>query len=191
MLLEPAPFQLQLFLTTIQGCIDLNFALRLAVGGNDLSEEMLVEARNGLRGASAAGVSSKVPPGLLERFRTLPYRMAEALEKPKGTLDLFATLSAIDALVDCCALSYASDDVGTVWMGMESWLRKLSDRFKQMIYHRSPAALVVLAHWSLLVQRAGHHCWLLRSSAAMVLREIVGKLPKDSAIQSLVKNLMG
>jgi hypothetical protein len=32
-------------------------------------------------------------------------------------------------------------------MGMELWLRQLSDHFNRMVWQRSPAALIVLAHW--------------------------------------------
>ena len=190
MIPEPAPFQLQSFTTTVQGCIDPNFALHSAVSSDDMPEEKFVRARNELEGPNA-GVPSNAPPALLERLRTLPYRMADALEKPDSAPDFFATLSAIDALVECCSLSYASDDVGAVWMGMESWLRRLSDHFFRMMWRRSPAALIVLAHWSLLVERAERHCWFLRGSATKVLRQIAGELPEDSTIQSLVENLAG
>lgn len=189
---EPVvPFQLQSFTRTIQGCMDPNFALRSVVSTDDMTVETFTRAGNNLRGSSDAGVSSNAPPALLERFRTLPYRMAEALEKPDSVLDLFATVSAIDALVECCSFSYAANDVGAVWIGMESWLRRLSDHFNQMLWRRSAAALIVVAHWSLLVERAECHCWFLKGSATKVLREIAGELPKDSAVQSLVENVIG
>ena len=191
MIPEPAPFQLQSFTTTVQGCVDPNFALRSALSSDDMPEETFVRARHDLGGSSDAGVPGNAPPGLLERFRALPYRMAEALEKPDSALDFFTTLSAIDALVECCSLSYASDDVGAVWMGMELWLRRLSDHFNRMVWRRSSAALIVLAHWSLLVERAERHCWFLRGSATKIVRQIAGELPEDSAVQSLIENLMG
>ena len=191
MISETAPFKLQSFTTTVQGCVDPNFALRYAASSDDMPEETFVRARNDLTENSDAEVPGNAPPALLERFRTLPYRMAEALEKPDSALDVFATFSAIDALVKCCSLSYASDNVGAVWMGMESWLRRLSDHFNRMMWRQSPAALIVLAHWSLLVERAERHCWFLRGSATKVLRQIVGELPEDSTVQSLVENLLG
>ncbi|KAF2816946.1 uncharacterized protein BDZ99DRAFT_470017 [Mytilinidion resinicola] len=187
----PAPFDLQSFTTTVQGCIDPNFALRSAVSSDDVPEETWIRATTDSGGSSDAGVSGNVPPALLYRFRILPYRMAEALEKPDNALDFVSTLSAIDTLVECFSLSYASDDVGAVWTGMASWLRMLGDRFNQMVLHKSPAALIVLAHWLLLVERAERYCWFLRGSAMKLLRQITGELPDDSAAQRLVGDLIG
>jgi len=188
---KPTSFQLHSFTTTVQGCIDPNFALHSALSSDDMSEETFVRTGNALEGSSDPAVSSNTPSALLERLRTLPYRMAEALEKPDNALDFFAALSAIDALVECCSLSYASDDIGAVWTGMESWLRRLPDHFNRMVWRGNPAALIVLAHWSLLVERAERHCWFLRGSARNILRQIVGELPKNSNVQSLVENLVG
>ncbi|KAF2502635.1 hypothetical protein BU16DRAFT_576610 [Lophium mytilinum] len=179
---EPTAFDLQSFTTTVQGCADPNLALHSAFSSDDMPE-----------GSSDAAVSGNVPSALLDRFRALPYRMAEALEKPDNALDFFATLSAIDALVECCSLSYASDDVEAVWTGMASWSRprRLSDHFNQMVWHRNPAALIVFAHWLLLVERAERHCWFLKGSATMLLRQIRGYLPDDSSVHRLVGDLIG
>ncbi|KAK5075644.1 hypothetical protein LTR70_010081 [Exophiala xenobiotica] len=185
------PFRLQSFAMTLQGCIDADSALQAAANIDDPLGETFLRARKDSVGSSNASVSINAPPALLERFRNLPYRMAEALEKPDSAADFFATLSAIDLLVECCSLSYASDDVGAVWDGMESWLRRLSGHFNLMVRRRSPAALIVLAHWSLLVERAERYCWFLRGSATKVRRQIIWELPEDSTVQSLVENLMG
>lgn len=187
---EPAPFRLQSFMTTVRGCIDQNFALRSAVGNDDMPDETFSRAETDLEGSPEAGVRSNAPAGLLEQCRTLPYRMAEALEKPDNALDFFATLSAVDALVECCSLSYASDDMGAAWMGIQSWLRRLSNHFNQMVWRRSPAALIVLAHWSLLIERAERHCWFLKGSATKVVRQVAEELPEDSTVQSLIENLL-
>ena len=190
MIPEVAPFKLQSFTTTVQCCVDPNFALRSAVGSDHMPEEAFPRARDNLGGSSDAGVSGNAPPVLLECFRTLPYRMAEALERPDSISEFFATLSAIDALVQRCSLNYASDDVGAAWMGMESWLKRSSEPFNRMVWHRNSAALIVLAHWSLLVERAEHHCWFLRGSATKVLRQVAEDLPEDGTAKSLVENLM-
>ena len=186
----PAPFQLQSFTATVRGCVDPNFALCSIVSNDDMLEGTFVRARNDLESSSSVGGPSNAPPEILERLRTLPYRMAEVLEKPDSAQDFFATLSAIDTLIECYTLSYAADDVVSVWMGMESWLRRLSDHFNRMMWHRSPPALIVLAHWLLLVERAEHYCWFLKGSATKVLRQIVGEFPEDSNVHSLVENLM-
>ncbi|KAK7429830.1 hypothetical protein QQZ08_003675 [Neonectria magnoliae] len=131
---------------------------------------------------SDAGDSSKVPPELLERFRAIPYLMEHVLGKPDNTEEFVATLSAMKKLVSCSYLSYVSNDVRAVWMGMESWLRRISDCFKRMLWHESPAALSVLANWSPLVERAERHSWFLSGMAIKVLQEVERHLPEDSIV---------
>ncbi|KAK7424452.1 hypothetical protein QQX98_000417 [Neonectria punicea] len=185
------PFQLQLFITIVQGCVDPSFALRCLTTDDDndnVLEETFVSARNDSEATSDAGDSSKVPSELLERFRAIPYLMALLLGKPDSTEDFVATLSAIKKLVNCSYLSYASNDVRAVWMGMEAWLKRISDRFKRMLWHENPAALLVLANWSLLVERAKRLCWFLSGMAIKVLREVERHLPEDSIVQSIIEN---
>ena len=195
MISEPTPFNPRLFTRTVQGCFDPSFALRCAIGSDDLPEEEILPDQAGHRGSSEAVVvpsaaAGAAPPALMDRLRTLPHRMREAVGRPDSALDFFATLSAIDVLVECCPISYASDDVGAVWMGMVSWLSRVSDHFSQMVWRRSPAALVVLAHWSLLVERAERHCWFLKGSAAKLRRQIARELSKDGTVQSPVEDLI-
>lgn len=187
---EAQPFGLQSFMTAVRGCIDPDFALRSETSTDDMLEEAPVPTRNAMEGSSDVGVPSNVPPALLERLRTLPYRMAEVLEKPDSVLDFFDTLSAIDALVECCFLSYASEDAEVVWMGMESWLRKSSDHFHQTVRRQNPASLIVLAHWCLLVERAESHCWFLRGSARKILQEIIRETSDFGAVRSLIVDLI-
>lgn len=186
------PFQLRSFARTIQGCGDPTFALALAGGSGDY--DMVEDASNHAQGSSSsrsdASSGNRAPAALLERLRALPYRMREAVDKPDSALDFFATIAAIDALVECCAESYASDDGGTTWMAMESWLRRVSSHFAQMAWRRNPAALVVLAHWSMLVARAERRCWFLRGLAARVRRQIASELPdSEGPVHGLIEGL--
>ncbi|KAF7555724.1 hypothetical protein G7Z17_g1956 [Cylindrodendrum hubeiense] len=194
-IIESEPFQLQSFMMTVQGCVDSGFALHSATSNsNDISDHIPDAVSESARidsGARAAsGAAGAAPPELLERLRTLPFRMVDPLEKPENALDFFATVSALNILAKCCSLSYASDDVGAVWMGMASWLTKLPDRFKQMLSHGNSATLIVLAHWLLLVERAECYSWFLKGLATKLHRQIVIELPENSAIQSLVDNLL-
>ncbi|KAH6843030.1 hypothetical protein B0I37DRAFT_393364 [Chaetomium sp. MPI-CAGE-AT-0009] len=186
------PFQLRLFIGTVRGCSDPDFALRSAVGGEDMPEEdefgRARTDRGGGSNTSAIAVGT-APPALLQRFRSLPSRMLDPLGKPASAFDFFATLSAIDTLVECCSLSHFSDDMGTVWIGMESWLWRVPAHFRQMVWRRCPAALAVLAHWSILVERAEGYCWFLKGSTANVRRQIAGDLPEDDRIHDLINNL--
>jgi hypothetical protein len=182
----PEGFQLRLFTQTVLGCGDPSSALRLAVSSGDMLDESLEQAENGLDDVSEAAVSRNVPPALAEHLRTLPYRMAEALGKPDSPLDFFASVAALEALVQCCSLGYADNSMRTTWLGMVSWLRKVSHHFNRMVWRQSPAALVIFAHWALLVERAEHHCWFLRGAAMKIRNQIRGELPDDNAIQDLV-----
>jgi hypothetical protein len=196
---EPALFQLHSFIQTIRGCGNPEFALRSTVG----STEMLPEETP--NDHSMTDVPSQLLPGapgapsaLLERIRTLPHRM-HPLGKPDNALDFFATLSAIDTLVECCSLSYTAyppgDEIGSrgaAWRGMESWLARVPAHFGQMVARKSHAALVVLAHWSVLVERAEHQgCWFLRGAAGKVRRLAARGLPQDGVVQGLIENLEG
>jgi hypothetical protein len=191
---EPAPFQLHSFIQTVRGCGSPEFALRSAVGSNvDEMSEPSTNVQDKNDAPSQVLPPTVAPPALLERIRTLPHRM-QPLGKPDSALDFFATLSAIDTLAECCSLSYAAGgDVGchSAWWGMESWLARVPAHFSQMVARRSHAALVVLAHWSVLVERAESYCWFLRGAAAEVRRQAARGLPQDSVIQRLIENLGG
>ncbi|KAH6640552.1 hypothetical protein F5144DRAFT_100039 [Chaetomium tenue] len=189
-----APFQLRLFVSTIRGCSDPEFALRSAVGSEDMPEEEASDrAAAGQVGGSdastrAAGTST-VPPTLLQHIRSLPSRMLDPLGKPASAFDFFATLSAIDTLVESCSLSYSLEDTKTVWMGMASWLWGVPAHFRQMVWRKCPAALVVLAHWSVLVERAEYCYWFLKGSTANLRRQVAEELPDDDGIQGLINDM--
>jgi hypothetical protein len=187
-----APFQLRSFINTIRSCSDPDYAFRSAVGDEDVPEEQASDRARTERGegSSASAVTvGTAPSALLQHIRSLPSRMLQPLGKPASAFDFFATLSAIDTLVECCSLSYSSDDLGTVWMGMESWLRRIPAHFHEMVWRKCPAALVVLAHWSVLVDRARCFYWFLEGSTANVRRKIAQELPDDDGIQGLMRNL--
>jgi Orsellinic acid/F9775 biosynthesis cluster protein D len=179
---EPAaPSQLQSIMTTIRG-------FGIWSDDNDGQEQTFAQASRILntRSTSNAGSFGAFPSydntlsTLLNHLGTLPSRMAEALGKPENTQDVLATLSAIAALVECCVTSFASDEAGRAWRAMATWLIKVPGHFNHMVSHHSRAALVVLAHWAVLVQRAEHcGCWFLRGSVRKILLRIAEQLPAD------------
>jgi hypothetical protein len=187
---EAEPYQLESFATAIQGSIDSDFALRSALCNKGISQGEMVQPASDIGERADSGICNRAPPAVRDRLRTLPYRMAEVLEKPDNAQDFFASVAAINSLVECCALSYASDDVRAVWLGMASWFKRLSDHFRQMLRRSSPAALIVLAHWLLLVERAERNCWFLRGSATKVLHQIVGEMPENIAVRRMVHGLV-
>lgn len=168
-------------MTTIRG-----FGVRS--GDDDSQEQTFAQASRILntRSASNAGSFGAFPPcdntlsTLLNHLGTLPSRMAEALGKPENTQDVLATLSAIAALVECCVTSFASDEAGTAWRAMATWLIKVPGHFNHMVSRHSRAALVVLAHWAVLVERAEHcGCWFLKGSVRKILLRIAERVPAD------------
>ena len=130
---------------------------------------------------------------LLNYLQELPFRMVETLGKPSSPDDLFATLSAIDALVECCESSLVSDDPETVWHAASEWLTRVSGRFNVLVTRYDPAAMVVLAHWAaVLVKRAEHAgCWFLKGARKGILRHIVKELSgTNPAVLCLVDGLL-
>ncbi|KAF1948731.1 hypothetical protein CC80DRAFT_556077 [Byssothecium circinans] len=119
---EPAALsQLQSIMTTVRG-------FGVWSDDNDGQEQTFAQASKILntRSASNAGNFGGSPScdntlsTLLDHLGTLPSRMAEALGNPENTQDVFATLSAIAALVECCVASLASDEAGIAW---RAWRR--------------------------------------------------------------------
>ena len=186
---EFPPFELYSFVLTVQGCADSDFAVCFAFDISNTDEARFTQATAALRKDSERGLASHVPATLLGRLQDLPSRIAEAVGKPDNALDVFATLSAIDALVDCCSMSYAAEHLDEVWRSTTLWLSKTSNHFRHMIWCLRPAALIVLAHWTLLVERAEQYCWFIKGLATKLWRKISAKLPEDSAVEELIQSI--
>ncbi|KAH7120613.1 hypothetical protein EDB81DRAFT_814474 [Dactylonectria macrodidyma] len=186
------PFELLSLMATIKGCTNPEFALHLEVSDMpDVTQEQTRSrsTRSEFGVTATSQLPGTAPPEMLERLRTLPYRMAAALQKPDSARDYFEALCAINALAECWSMSYAADDAATTWLGMQSWLTRLSDHFMQMLSRGDPATLIVLAYWCPLVERAERHSWFLKGLAARLHSHIVADLPEDSAVQNLVEDL--
>ena len=197
-----APHQLLSIVATIRGCVVPDSTLRYSGIRNDghgRQEESSIQGFSHTSDASH-GVSSHTNPSndntpsvLLDLLRALPFRMAEVLGRPESAEDIFATLSAITAVAECCDISFACDETGAAWQGVATWLANVPDHFNQMVGQDDPAALVVLAHWAaILVKRAEQvGCWLLRGSAKMIVLQITRQLSVHGhTILSLVEYLM-
>jgi hypothetical protein len=189
---KPEPMPLNMFTTALQGCINPELALRSVIRHDATLEQALANsATHALDSSSEVVAQINTPSAILDRFRNLPYGMSVVLEKPNHPLDFFATVAALDTLVECCALSYASDDIRATWVGMESWLVRISDHFRRMVWRQTPAALIIFAHWSLLVQRTESHSWFLNGSTTKILDQIEELFPINSRALSLIKGLRG
>ena len=176
------------FSTTIRGCVDSAFALRCELDRYEPPEVAFNQAIKDLEPYNV--ITSNVPPALLERLHTLPYRMAEVLPKPDSIHEFTSTLSGIDGLVQCMSLSYSSEDMGAAWAGMETWLRRTPEHFNGMTRERNAAMFIVIAHWLLLVERVERHSWFLRGAAKKALGQIVGEFSHSRGIVNLIEDLI-
>lgn len=180
---EPGvPDQLQRIMTTIQASISPPSA-------QDLPEETPAYSLRILswNPSEPAGRGSGFSPGtntpaeICDRLRALPSHMADTFGRPENPQDVLVPLSAVASLVECCDMSFASDDPGSAWWGMATWLTRLPARFTDLVANHDPAVLVVVAHWAaLLVNRAENcGCWCVRGLAMTVLLRIAERLPAD------------
>ena len=194
--------QLLSIMATVRGCVIPDSTLRYSGIWNDghgSQEESSIQGflhtRNASHGLNPRTSSSNnnTPSVLLDLLRALPFRIAEVLGRPESAEDVFATLSAITAVAECCDISFACDETGAAWQGVTTWLAHVPDRFNQMVGRDDPAALIVLAHWAaILVKRAERvGCWLLKGSAKMIMLQITRQLSVHGhTVLGLVECLM-
>jgi hypothetical protein len=138
---------------------------------------------------------------LLNRLHKLPSLMAKAFGRPdpKDIPDVLAIVSAVSMLIECCeersATSMPSvvETVSTPWITMILWAYQVPRHFCDMVARHSPAALVVVAHWAVLVkltEEAG--CWLLTGAAEMITKDIGARLRDERAeVPRLIDGLQG
>ena len=196
------PHQLLSIMATVRGCVVPDSTVRCSGIWNDdhgsqekSSIQESLHTRNASYGVNPNSISckDKTPTVLLDLLRALPFRMAEVFGRPESAEDIFATLSAITAVAECCDISFACDETGAAWQGVTTWLASIPDHFNQMVGQNDPAALVVLAHWAaILVKRAEQvGCWLLKGSAKMIVLQITRQLSVHGhTVLSLVEHLM-
>jgi hypothetical protein len=117
---------------------------------------------------------------LLSRLRELPSRMAEVFGQPDNVQDVVATLSSIAVLIKCCDEAFATDETGAVWRATVRWLTRVSERFDHMIHSNKPAALVVLAHWTVIIKRAEDcGCCFLKGCSEAIFLDISDRVSAD------------
>jgi hypothetical protein len=128
---------------------------------------------------------------LLNHIHMLPYRMAEIFGKPDDGQDAAAILLAIKALSECCISSFESDDFSGAWQCMAGWLIKTTDHFNRMLSLQSPAALVVLAYWAIILVERAENCgiWFIRGLSRAILVQIRDHFSTDEAVWALVQEV--
>ncbi|KAI4160161.1 MAG: hypothetical protein LQ342_005950 [Letrouitia transgressa] len=194
--------QLLPIMSTVRGCGVPNYTLRhskIRNENHESQEEWVAQGCLHTRNSShsenpnADSSNTNMPSVLLNILRALPFRIAEGLGRPESAQDVFATLSAISTMVECCDISFACDEVAAAWQGVATWLTNVPDHYNQMVQRHDPAALVVLAHWAaMLVKRAERvGCWFLKGSAKIIVLQVARHLSaKEHTVLSLVECLM-
>lgn len=126
--------------------------------------------------------NSGMPTAMANALRKLPFRLAGCTNRPDDPQDVVASMTAIANLFESCELSFGQDDMKVSWQSMAGWLLKMSQHFEQMIVRTNPVALVVVAHWTiLLVTRAQQlGCWFLTGVTEAILRQISGQLSANN-----------
>lgn len=193
---KQSPSQLQSIMTTLRRFVSSNSTPpHNNFHSNDRDHYHQMEAfAQASRITSSSNHSTNAPLSLLlNHLSALPSRMTEVFGKPESPQGVLATISAIAVLVECCEISYSSDEKEVVLEGMTRWLYKVSEHFNHMVSIHDSAALVVLAHWAgLLVERAEQcGCWFLKGLAKTILRHVSKCLPVDEPVVfGLIEDLM-
>jgi hypothetical protein len=182
------PVEPWLFATTIRSCGDPVFAAHFAANCLDIPDDSSM-ATGLVPGLSGQLSGAHTPPQLFERLRTLPFHMSEALGAPNEASGVIVCLSAIDALNESAAWSFSTENMDILWKSMALWLQRLPRLFNEMLSRNDPAALIVFAHWLILVERAEQSYWFLKGLAGKMLVRTAEALPDDPALRRLVQEL--
>ncbi|KAH7067239.1 hypothetical protein BKA63DRAFT_521801 [Paraphoma chrysanthemicola] len=138
-------------------------------------------------------INSRLPgTALLRRLRALPELLSQAFGRPDDARDVLATLAAIATLVVCCNSCNATRDVNTIGQSVLDWLGMIPDHFYVMLARDSPAALVLIAYWSVLIRGAEEGgMWFLKNLSDMILEDVDARLSGvHASIRQLVRDLV-
>lgn len=150
---------------------------------------------------------AKIPPFMLERLDLLPERLGTVLGFPNlfqvdDIHDIQACFEACTALIAAYARAYSvqapaeAGDVAVVpgsaiasaiWNGFESWIRTVSDRYIHLLEVNHGPALVILAHFCVLVKRFEARYWYVQGMPGRMIKLIEGKL--DDVLKPFVSDL--
>ncbi|KAI5357586.1 hypothetical protein Slin15195_G039460 [Septoria linicola] len=144
-----------------------------------------------------------IPPVMLQRLDQLPAQMSKILPPPtlSEMQDIQACLEACTALIAAYARSYSasssgeafspggpdSEAVRAIWNGFESWTRTVSDHYILLLEQYHGPALVILAHFLVLVKRFEERYWYVKSIPGRMIQIIEHKL--DDIFKPFVSDL--
>jgi hypothetical protein len=126
-----------------------------------------------------------IPLATYAQLASLPSRLIARVPK-SDSLDLKAFDQAMASLVSSYSRSHAMDAAWARWNGIESWPRMLPDHFLSMVEAANPLALVLVAHWCVLVSRQETTYWFLCGQSKRMLNIILANL--DAELQEFVRS---
>lgn len=126
-----------------------------------------------------------IPPVTYVHLASLPARLFARVSNPNH-VNLAAFNNALAALVSSYARSHAADTTWARWNGIESWPMMLSDEFFKMIEACDPSALVLVAHWLVLLSRQEASYWFVQGQSQWLLSIVLANL--DTKLRDFVKS---
>ena len=127
-----------------------------------------------------------VPLAACHRLINLPKLLKEALPALHFE-EITIVIPAISCLLKSYVRSYASDNGLALWNGIEAWVLQTSDEFLNLLEAGRPAALVVFAHWCVLMRRTESHYWFLKGQSARLLGIVESHL--EGNVSHLISDL--
>lgn len=154
--------------------------------------------------------ASCMPPDLRDRITNLPTRLYQAVAKSPGDPFELESPNAKAAIAACMSLIssfehvYAcpkvvnpsgnfvsasdSDEMAIVWMGVERWVRFIPDQYIRMLEERNQPALIIFAHWCVLMRKFEDRYWFCRGLPSRLMVWIVSNL--DEELKGFVADLI-
>ena len=126
-----------------------------------------------------------IPLATYAQLASLPSRLIVRVPTP-DSLALKAFDHAMASLVSSYSRSHAVDAAWARWNGIESWPSMLPDHFFSMVEVANPLALVLVAHWCVLLSRQENSYWFLCGQSKRMLNIVLANL--DAELQEFVRS---
>jgi hypothetical protein len=113
-----------------------------------------------------------IPSDLYRALLSIPP-LLQPLLRQFSSADMHAFKHGFTSLITCFDRSYlrhGTDELWSLWNGVEAWPHMMSDRFLDMLQNTHPATTVLLAMWGLVVKRLEAHCWFLQGETRRIFR---------------------
>lgn len=126
-----------------------------------------------------------IPPVVYAHLASLPAKLLDRVLKPSHST-LTAFNNALAALVSSYSRTYAADTTWARWNGIESWPMVLPDDFLRMIEASNPLALILVAHWVVLLSMQEESYWFMQGQSQRLLNIVLANLDPD--LQDFVRS---